>query len=207
MRRRLAQQAAEIERAAGLRPGAGKAGAAERLHADRGADDVAVDVDVAGLDAVDHARDRLVDARVQAEGEAVAGGVDVADQPVEVGALEAQHMQHRAEDFALDVGDAADLDQRRRDEGSAAPSRAAAAPACDREAAGAHGVDVAEDVGARLLRDDRADVGRQLARIADLEFRQRALQHRQRALGDVFLQAEDAQAPSSAGRRNRRRRR
>ena len=43
----LQREAAEIVRAAGLRPGAGEAGAAERLRADHRADDVAVDVDVA----------------------------------------------------------------------------------------------------------------------------------------------------------------
>ena len=96
----------EIERAAGLRPGARQPRAAERLHADGRADDVAVDVDVAGLDALDDARDRLVDPGVQAEGEAVAGGVDLVDQRVEVAAPVAQHMQHRPEHFALDVGDA-----------------------------------------------------------------------------------------------------
>src|SRR5712691_8324360 len=43
----LGSEAPQIVRAAGLRAGAGKAGAAERLGADHGADHVAVDVDVA----------------------------------------------------------------------------------------------------------------------------------------------------------------
>jgi hypothetical protein len=40
--------------------------AAERLHADDRADDVAIDVDVAGLDARHDGGDRFVDARVDA---------------------------------------------------------------------------------------------------------------------------------------------
>ena len=67
----------QIQRAAGLRPGARQALAAERLHADHRADHVAVDVDVAGPDARGDVRDGLVDAGVQAEGQAVAGGVDL----------------------------------------------------------------------------------------------------------------------------------
>src|SRR5580693_4570231 len=70
--RRLGDEAGEIERAARLWAGAREPRAAERLHADRRANDVAVDIDVADFDALDDSRDRLVDARVQAEGEAVA---------------------------------------------------------------------------------------------------------------------------------------
>src|SRR5208283_4822666 len=77
--RRGAEQASEIERAARLGPGPGQAGTAERLHADHRADHIAIDVDVAGVDAIDHARDRLVNARVEAEGQAVARPVDVVD--------------------------------------------------------------------------------------------------------------------------------
>src|ERR1700722_4258421 len=93
---------------------AGKPRAAERLNADRRADNVSVDIDVAGHDALDEARDRFVDAGVQAEGETVTGGVDLVDQFVERVALVAQHMQHRPEHLALDVRDLVHFDQRRR---------------------------------------------------------------------------------------------
>src|ERR1700722_13559489 len=82
-RGRLGDETRKIERAARLGARAGKPRAAERLHADRRADDVAVDIDVARLNALDDAGDRLVDAGVEAEGETVAGGVDVVDQFVE----------------------------------------------------------------------------------------------------------------------------
>lgn len=61
-------EAPEIMRAAGLRPGAGEALAAERLRTDHGADLVAVDIDVAGMNAVDEMLDAALDAGVQAEG-------------------------------------------------------------------------------------------------------------------------------------------
>src|SRR5690606_35942703 len=96
--RGLLHEAADIERAASLGTRAGKAAPAEGLHADDRADDVAVDVDVADLDAARDMRDRLVEARVQAEGEAVTRGVDIIDQPVEIGAAEADDVQDGAED-------------------------------------------------------------------------------------------------------------
>ena len=70
-------EAPQIMRAAGLRAGARKPLAAEWLRADDRADLVAVDVDVAGVDAVDDLLDARLDARVQAEGQAVALAVDV----------------------------------------------------------------------------------------------------------------------------------
>jgi ABC-type nitrate/sulfonate/bicarbonate transport system substrate-binding protein len=93
------QQAVQVQRATGFRAGTRQAFAAERLHADHGTDDVAVDVDVTGVDVVDHLGDGLVDAGVHAQGQAVAGGVDLADQLVDVLALVAHHVQHRAEDL------------------------------------------------------------------------------------------------------------
>ena len=68
-------------------------------------------------------------------------------------------------------------------------------------AAAAHCLDVASNRVARLRGDDRADVDREPARIADLELGHRALQHREHAVGDIVLQAEDAQGRTAlAGR-------
>ena len=112
----------------------------------------------------------------------------------------AQHMQHRPEHLALDVGDLAHFDQRRRDE-RAACGVVAQRRLSDLVAAAAHRLDVGRDRVARLRGDDRADVDRELARIADLELGHRALQHREHAVGDVVLQAEDAQRRTAlAGR-------
>ncbi len=43
-----------------------------------------------------------------------------------------------------------------------------------------------------VLVDDRADVGRQQARLADLQFVHRACEHRDDLVGDVFLHEQDA---------------
>src|SRR3546814_20805898 len=67
-----------------LGAGAGEPLSAEGLHAHHRADLVAVDVDVADLGARGDVVDGLVDARVDAQGQAVAGGVDGVDYPVEL---------------------------------------------------------------------------------------------------------------------------
>src|SRR3546814_13975569 len=64
-----------------LGAGAGEPLSAEGLHAHHRADLVAVDVDVADLGARGDVVDGLVDARVDAQGQAVAGGVDGVDYP------------------------------------------------------------------------------------------------------------------------------
>ena len=166
--------------------------AAEGLHADDRADQVAVDVDVAGGDAFGDQRDGLVDARVQSEGERVARVVDGVHERLEIGAPVTQHVQHRAEHLALHLGDVADLDERRRHEG-AARRRSRQRQLLDAAAAGAHRFDVALDVLLGLARDDRADVGGEAIGIVDDEFAQRAPEHDEHALGDVLLQAQDAQ--------------
>ena len=63
-------------RAAGLGAGAGKAVAAERLHADHRTDHVAVDIDVADGKPVDHGLDHIVDPRMDAERQSVTTAFD-----------------------------------------------------------------------------------------------------------------------------------
>src|SRR6185312_4166266 len=77
--RALAGEAQQVVRAAGLGAGAGKALAAERLHADHRADLVAVDVAVADAGVAADVFHGVVDAAVHAQREAVAGGVDLLD--------------------------------------------------------------------------------------------------------------------------------
>ena len=108
-------------------------------------------------------------------------------------------MQHGAEHLALDVGDAVDFDQRGGDERALRRLRRQGGLG-HAEAARAHGFDMAQNAVARLGRDDGADVGRELARVADREFRQRAAQHGQRALGRLLLQAQDAQGRAALPR-------
>ncbi|PAV68634.1 hypothetical protein WR25_18437 [Diploscapter pachys] len=137
-------------------------------------------------------RDRLVEARVQAERQAIAGGVDPVDQPVQLGAAEADDVQHRPEHLALQLGDVGQFDDRRRDEG-AVRGVARERELFDAVAAVTHLRDVRVDIGLRLGGDDRADVGRQRVGAADRQLVQRALDHRERAVGDLLLQTQDAQ--------------
>ncbi len=74
--------------------------AAERLHADHRADDVAIDVDVAGGEPCADQLGGRIDARMRAPGQGVARRVERVDQLGERFALVAQHMQHGAEHLA-----------------------------------------------------------------------------------------------------------
>jgi hypothetical protein len=69
----------QVTGAAGFGAGAGEAFAAERLHADDGADHAAIDVAVADLEAREDVAHGLVDAAVDAEGQAIAGSGDLVD--------------------------------------------------------------------------------------------------------------------------------
>src|SRR5260221_11244013 len=71
-------EAVEVMRTAGLGPGAREALAAEGLHPADRADHVAVDVEVADTHPAPHRAHRLVDAAVDAAGEAVPGRPDLA---------------------------------------------------------------------------------------------------------------------------------
>ena len=62
-----------------------------------------------------------------------------------------------------------------------------------RRAGGTHALDVRVERGARVGVDHRPDVRVEAARVADDQFRHRALEHGEHALGDVALQAEYAQ--------------
>src|SRR5258708_37555388 len=105
-------EAVEIMRAAGLGPGARQALAAEGLHADDGTDHIPVDVEVADPHpALDRAH-RLVDAAVDAEGEAIAGRRDLVEHLVELVAAPADDVEDGAEDFALQPVEAIDLDRK-----------------------------------------------------------------------------------------------
>ncbi|MNS74028.1 hypothetical protein D3C72_1074910 [compost metagenome] len=136
--------------------------------------------------------DRIVKTRMQAEGQAIAGGVDLVDQPVEIVALEADDMQHRPEDFALQIGQRFHLDDRRRHEGALA-GFSSKLDLFDPVAEPAHALDVLFDDALRLGGDDRADIDGKPVGTADAQLMQRALQHGQRAIRHIFLQAENAQ--------------
>src|SRR5688500_12355594 len=88
--RLLGGEPRQVVRAASLGAGTRQVLPAERLHADHRADLVAVDVAVADLDAGRDLLDGRVDARMDAEGQAVTGVVDGVDHRVELSGFPAQ---------------------------------------------------------------------------------------------------------------------
>ena len=72
-----AEQPQQVQRPARFRPGARQPFATKRLHTHHGADDVAVGVDIARVRRAHHLRQRLVDTRVHAQRQAVAGVFDL----------------------------------------------------------------------------------------------------------------------------------
>ena len=189
---RAAHQAAEIKRSARLGPGARQTAPTKGLNADDRADDVAVDVEIACFHPRGDMGDRLVEAGVEAKGQAIAGRVDAIDQRVEPAALVADDVKDRPEHLALQLGNVRKFDDRRRDKG-AVRGRVGERERIHLVAAGAHRLDVAGDVPLRFGRDDWADVDRQPIGAADGEFLQRAAQHGEDTVGNFLLQAQDAQ--------------
>ena len=115
-------EAAYVVRATGLGTRAAQALAAEGLRAHHRADLVAIDVDVARAHAIDDVLHAIVDARVQAEGEPIAGPVDGVHHGVDLVGAEARDVQHRPEDFLFERPDAGDPEHRRRHEGAVSPA-------------------------------------------------------------------------------------
>src|SRR3546814_1471167 len=84
-----------------VRAGAGEALAAEGLHADHGADHVAVHVGVADRQAAVDLLHRRIDAAVHAERQAVAGAGDGIEHPVETLGAVAPPVEDRPGELAL----------------------------------------------------------------------------------------------------------
>ena len=193
-------QPVQIKRAASLGTGAGQTHAAKRLHPYHGTNHVAVDIQVAGVDACAQVGNGLVDAAVHAKGQAVAGGIDAVDQGVQRITAVAHHVQHRAEHLALQTRRAVDLDQGRCH--IVAVQRAVLARgARHRHAGSGHALDMGLDLAARFGVDHRADVGGQAIRVAQGVLLQRLFEHADGAIGHVFLHAQQAQRRTAlAGR-------
>ena len=102
--------AVQVVGAAGLGAGAGQAHAAEGLHAHHGAHHVAVHIYVAYARVRDDLVDARVDAALDAQRQAEFEAVDGLHQIGEAIRVEGQHMHDRAEAFALQLGQALELD-------------------------------------------------------------------------------------------------
>src|SRR5690348_4528330 len=102
-------------RATGLWAGPRQAVAAERLYADHRADHVAVDVDVADLEAIDDRLDRIVDARVNAEGQAISRAGNGLQNLIEARCRIADDVEDRAEHLFGQLAGVGQFEDVRRD--------------------------------------------------------------------------------------------
>ena len=99
-------------RAACFGPCARQAFAAKGLNAHDGADHIAVDVDIADASAGGELLRTGVDARLDAERQAVAQGIDLIHHALRVALAVlpvAQDVQHRCENLLLQIADLRDL--------------------------------------------------------------------------------------------------
>ena len=92
--------------------------AAEGLHPDDGADHAAVDVAVADPEPPENVAHGLVDAAVDAEGQAIAGRGDLVEHRIEPVGMPAHDVEDRAEDLSREARRAVDLVGLRREEGA-----------------------------------------------------------------------------------------
>ena len=141
---------------------------------------------------------------MHAEGQTVAGGVNLFDQPVQLVAVIAHYVQHRAEDLFFQLIEAVELNQRRRNESTAGPLAGIFAGFAHRledfAPFGAQRLDVALNILFGFGVNHRPDIGGQTARIAHPALGHRAAQHGQRMIGDIILQAEYAQGGAALPR-------
>ncbi|MNE74231.1 hypothetical protein D3C80_1702940 [compost metagenome] len=100
-------------------------------------------------------------------------------------------MQHRPEDLFLQIGQRFHLDDCRWHEGALA-GFAGKRNLLDPVAECAHAVNVFFDDAFSFSGDHGADIDGKAIGAPDAQFVQRALQHRQGAVGHIFLQAENA---------------
>ena len=193
LHRALGQQPHQVQRPTGLGPRARQAFAAKGLDADHRAHDVAIDIDVAGPRRVHHLGHRLVDPGVDPQRQAVAGGVDVGQHLRQLLTPVAQHMQHRPEHLAIELGHCGNFNQRGRHKTALCGQRRAQFSAPDLAALPLHGVHMTLDGGQCFGVDHRAHIGGQSAGVADAQLRHCALQHGDQAVGHIVLHTQQPQ--------------
>ena len=140
--------------------------------------------------------DGFIDTGVHAQRQAIAGGINLLNQTAQIVAGVTHNVQYRTEHLFLQFVEAFQLDKRRRDKGTALPfTRIVAVFARGlehRTTFGAHGLNMALNIGFGFLIDYRSNIGGQAARVTHAAFRHCATQHFQRMVGDIVLQAQDA---------------
>ena len=134
---------------------------------------------------------------MHAEGQTVAGGVDRGDDLIQRLRLPAHDMQHGTEDLLGQRFRPIKLDDMRGEEIAVRRHL----PGIADLLAPLHLGDMAFQHRLLLFVDDGTDVGGDFQRIAEVELARRTFDHLQHAVGNVFLQIEDAQRRAAlAGR-------
>ncbi len=128
---------------------------------------------------------------MHAQGEAITGGIDLVDDRVELVALPADHVQHRAEYLALQLVQGLQFIGTRGEEG-AVGDRLAGRRHRNQARLAVHALGVRFQHLQRVGVDHRADVGAQQAGVAQFQFGHGAGQHRHHLVGDVVLHEQHA---------------
>ncbi|CWS22345.1 Uncharacterised protein [Neisseria meningitidis] len=196
-----AGQFLQVERTACFGACAGQTVSAEGLYADDCADDVAVDVNVAGFDAAADVAYRAFDAAVYAVGQGVAFAVDLVDDVVEFVGAVADDVQDGTEDFALQFVEVVQFKQDGANErGFFGIDIGGGFDFVVGLGNTFHFVDVVQQVLLCFGIDDGADIGSELNRFADDEFVHSAFDHVEHTVGNVFLDAQNAQGGAALSR-------
>ena len=127
-------------------------------------------------------------------GQGVAFAVDLVDQAVEFAGTVADDVQHGAEHFAFQFGQVVQFEQNRADKGGVLRIDVGSQFDFVEGLGGRfHFFDVREQVLLRFGIDDGADVGGELHGFTDDQFVHRAFDDGDHLVGDIFLNAKDAQ--------------
>ena len=168
---------------------------AERLYADNGTDDVAVDVDITGFDTVADVFDSTFDTAVYTAGQSIAFGVDLVDELIQFAGAVADNVQYRTEHFALQLVQVVQFKQDWTNKSRVVAINVGSSfdfVVSLRYAF--HSVDVGQQVLLGFSIDDRADVCGQLGRFADNQFVHCAFDDVDHFIGNIFLNAQDTQS-------------
>ena len=125
----------------------------------------------------------VVDTRLQAESQAIAGCIDRIYHLVQLGGFEGGDVQHGAEDFLFQVCDAVYADHGRSDE----RAFGGGGQFSDHAALVAGRFDVVGDSFTGRFVDNRTDIGRNFPWVAQGQHLHRTGQHFDHVFGDVLL--------------------
>ncbi len=136
--------------------------------------------------------DGFIKACMQTKGQTITGCVDVINQAIHVITLVPHHMQNRAKHFAFQITEAINLNDCRRYESALLCSRSKR-KLLNLATHIAHRLNVRFDNVLGFLRDNCTDINLELVGTANGKLLKRTLEHRQNAVGDIFLQTKHTQ--------------